>query len=186
MTEAWFETAEGLWSRAWASLGRGVADAKHPARRPTFATTSAAGWPEARTVVLRQADSDNAVLVVHTALGSGKITSLRASPRAALHIWDPAQDLQIRLQAEVAIASGPDVRPLWDRIPNHAQQSYGVTPPPGTPIPDALAYEKRPDPAAFAVLTCQVMHVDLVHLGADHRRIAYSRARHWAPEWLSP
>ena len=32
---------------AWQHLGRGVADAKSPARYPTFATTSPDGWPEA-------------------------------------------------------------------------------------------------------------------------------------------
>ncbi|MEO1638737.1 MAG: pyridoxamine 5'-phosphate oxidase family protein [Pseudomonadota bacterium] len=182
----WFETANGLWSRAWGTLGRGVADAKHPARRPTFATVSPDGWPEARTVVLRSADRKAGELSVHTDLHSDKIKSLRACPRAALHIWDAKQDLQIRLQAEVSITTGETIQPLWDKIPDHAQQSYGVTPPPGTPIASALDYVKDPDPESFALLTCRITHIDLVHLGAQHRRVAYSRARHWEPQWLSP
>lgn len=52
----WFETTEGIWESLWRTLERGVADAAHPARRPTFATVSPEGWPEARTVVLRTAD----------------------------------------------------------------------------------------------------------------------------------
>ncbi len=182
----WFETAEGTLAKVWGTLGRGVADAKHPARRPTFATVSPGGWPEARTVVLRGADREAGLVTIHTDLFSDKIKSLRAVPRAALHVWDAKQDLQIRLQADVSISSGAETRALWDKIPDHARQSYGVTPPPGTPIETALDYVKTPDPDTFAVLTCTVMEIDAVHLGADHRRVSYSRARHWQGQWLSP
>ena len=182
----WFETTEGTLARVWGTLGRGVADAKHPARRPTFATVSRDGWPEARTVVLRSADQSEGSVTVHTDLFSDKIESLKAGSRAALHIWDPKQDLQIRLQAEVTIKSGEVTRALWDKIPDHARQSYGVTPPPGTPIEDALAYVKEPDPATFAVLHCSVMTIDAVHLGTDHRRVNFSRLSQWRGQWLSP
>ncbi|MEL6685597.1 MAG: pyridoxamine 5'-phosphate oxidase family protein [Pseudomonadota bacterium] len=182
----WFETSEGILAKVWGTLGRGVADAKHPARRPTFATVSPGGWPEARTVVLRSADREAGVVTIHTDLFSDKIKSLQAEPRAALHVWDAKQDLQIRLQAEGSISSGAKTRALWDKIPDHARQSYGVTPPPGTLIETALDYVKTPDPDTFAVLTCTVMTIDAVHLGADHRRVSYSRARHWQGQWLSP
>lgn len=185
MTE-WFETAEGIWTNVWATLAKGVADASHPARQPTFATQSPDGWPEARTVVLRRADRITGEVSLHTDLFSDKVKSLTKTPRAALHVWDAAQDLQLRLQAEVTVRSGAAVRALWDKIPDHAQQSYGVTPPPGTAIDTALDYVKTPDPSSFAVLVCRVMHVDVVHLGAQHRRISYSRARQWQGQWLSP
>lgn len=182
----WFETKDGLWAKAWGILGRGVADAKHPARRPTFATVSPDGWPEARTVVLRSADQGAAEVTVHTDLYSDKIQSLKSNPRAALHIWVPQQNLQIRLQADVTILSGAATRPLWDKIPDHAQQSYGVTPPPGTKIDTGLEYVKDPDPATFAVLVCRLTFVDLVHLGDNHRRASFSRGGDWQGQWLSP
>lgn len=185
MTE-WFETANGIWTKVWNTLGRGVADAKHPARRPTFATVSPDGWPEARTVVLRSAAREEGIVTVHTDLYSDKIKSLRSNARAALHVWDEKQNLQIRLQAEVSIQSGAETRALWDKIPDHAQQSYGVTPPPGTSIETALDYVKEPDPETFAVLACKVMNIDAVHLGADHRRVSFSRNSHWVGQWLSP
>lgn len=183
---SWFETCEGVLAKVWDTLGLGVADAKHPARLPTFATMSPDGWPEARTVVLRSADRNASEISLHTDLYSDKIKGLRETPRAALHIWDAKQDLQIRLQAEVSIQSGPDTRQLWDKIPDHAQQSYGVTPPPGTPIKNALDYSKQPDADTFAILHCRVMHIDAVHLGTDHRRASFSRTRHWQGQWLSP
>ena len=182
----WFETTDGIRAKIWSTLGRGVAEAAHPARCPTFATVSPDGWPEARTVVLRSADPQAGIVTVHTDLHSAKIKSLRTSLRAALHVWDAQQDLQIRLQAEVTIHSGAQTHPLWDAIPDHAQQSYGVIPPPGTPIEHALAYVKSPDPDTFAVLTCTITKIDAVHLGADHRRANFSRVGHWRGQWLSP
>lgn len=182
----WCETKDCTLAKVWETLALGIADATHPARRPTFATVSKDGWPEARTVVLRTADKDTSELTIHTDLYSDKIKSLQNAPRAALHIWDATQDLQIRIQAEVRVQSGPQTHDLWDKIPDHAQQSYGVTPPPGTPINDALDYVKDPDPATFAILLCRVMHIDAVHLGPDHRRCSFSRVGHWQGQWLSP
>jgi pyridoxamine 5'-phosphate oxidase len=182
----WFTTLDGLRAQAWQLLARGVADARHPCRLPTIATISPAGWPEARTMVLRKADPSAGEVTLHTDLQSTKLAGLRALPRLALHVWVPKADLQIRLQATVTIASGDAVRTLWNRIPDHARQSYGVTPPPGAPIAHALDYVKDPDPATFAVLTCQVMQMDLVHLGTDHRRAAYSRDDDWSGQWLAP
>lgn len=182
----WFETTEGIRAQVWRTLNRGVADAAHPARLPTFATVSPDGWPEARTVVLRSTDAEAGVITVHTDLYSDKIRSLRAGPRAALHVWDAAQDLQIRLQAEVTLRSDAQIRSLWDAIPDHAQHSYGVIPPPGTPIEQALAYVKSPDPDCFALLICTITTIDAVHLGAVHRRARFSRMGHWQGQWLSP
>jgi len=51
---------------AWDQLGRGVADAKHPARTPTLATISVNGFPTQRTVVLRVADRLTSQVEVHT------------------------------------------------------------------------------------------------------------------------
>jgi hypothetical protein len=182
----WFETLEGLHGAVWATLAQGLADARHPARHPTFATVTADGWPEARTVVLRASDRGAARIAVYTDLQSGKIRSLEGTPRAALHVWDPDQALQLRLQAHVAIRTGAEARDHWNRVPDHARQSYGVTPPPGTAIIGALDYVKEPDPATFAVLICDVMQIDVVHLGARHRRAAFSRCDDWAGQWLSP
>lgn len=182
----WFETLHGLHGRVWDTLDRGVSDPAHPARRPSLATVSPDGWPEARTVVLRSTDRDGARITIHTDLYSNKIASLRARPRAAFHIWDAEQALQIRLHALVTIRSGPALLPLWQGIPDHAQQSYGVTPSPGQPIATALDYVKQPDPETFAVLECDIAHIDAVHLGDDHRRAAFSRVRNWAGQWLSP
>jgi hypothetical protein len=182
----WYETLGGLKTCVWDTLARGVAEANHPARLPNFATLSPDGWPEVRTVVLRSVNHREHTVTVHTDLYSNKIRSLRAHPRAALHVWDADQALQLRLQTEVRIASGADTQALWSQIPDHAQQSYGVVPSPGARIETALDYVKRPDPARFAVLTCRITTIDVVHLGTDHRRAAFTRTSNWAGQWLAP
>jgi hypothetical protein len=182
----WYETRVGLWDQAWRVLEAGLSLRDAPARQPTFATVSPGGWPEARTVVLRAADKARAVLEVHTDLHSSKIASLRRTPRAALHLWEPELQLQVRMQADVDISSGEAVAETWASVPDPSRQSYGITPAPGTPIADALDYVKAPDPATFAVLSCQLSHVDLVHLGVRHRRAAFARSRDWQGQWLAP
>ena len=182
----WFETLDGIRGRVWQTLGRGVADRRSAARHPTFATVSPDGWPEARTVVLRAADAQVQTLDVHTDFQSDKVKSLRGKSRAAFHIWDEKQKLQLRLGAEVEILSGDVVADLWAKVPDPSRQAYGTDPAPGTAINDALAYTKPADPAAFAVLRCKVIAIDVVHLGADHRRALFTRDSEWIGEWLAP
>jgi pyridoxamine 5'-phosphate oxidase len=182
----WFETLDGIQTRVWQSLGRGVADRLHPARHPTLATISPDGWPEARTVVLRSTDLVAAMLTAHTDLHSAKVASLRATPRAALHVWIPKDRLQLRLTCTVSMRHGADVADIWAKVPDLSRQSYGITPAPGTPIDHALAYVKVPDAATFVVLNLSLVHIDAVHLGDVHRRARFQQADDWAGQWLVP
>lgn len=182
----WAADLASLHAQVWTRLMRGVHDRHAPARHPTLATIGTDGTPQARTVVLRAADKPGATLDIHTDLHSAKVAELRAAPRAALHVWDPSPHLQVRIEAEVAILSGAAVADTWDRVPEASRLAYGSTPAPGQPIDDALAYEKSPDPASFAVLRLSVLAIDAVHLGPDHRRARFVRMDDWAGQWLAP
>jgi pyridoxine/pyridoxamine 5'-phosphate oxidase len=173
-------------NEAWRHLTRGVSDSRSPARYPTFATVAPDGTPEARTVALRGASRSQSVLEVHTDVATSKVVALQHNPKAALHVWLPRADLQIRITALVDIKTGPDVDPQWDRVPKGSRVSYGTTPTPGTPISDVYAYEKPSNRDRFAVLKCQVLEIDLVHLGARHRRAEFVSADDWAGTWLAP
>jgi len=182
----WFETLDGIYNRVWQTLGRGVADRRSPARHPTLATTGPDGMPQARTVVLRRVDIDAQILEIHTDLHSAKIKSFEKFPLAAFHIWDEKQKLQLRLSGTVDVLSGDPAMDRWAKVPDPSRQAYGTEPAPGTVIKDALAYRKPADPAAFAVVECSITHMDIVHLGNDHRRASFTRSRDWAGEWLAP
>jgi pyridoxamine 5'-phosphate oxidase len=183
---AWAADLATLHAHVWQLLTRGVRDRRAAARHPTLATVSIDGKPQARTVVLRAADQARATVDIHTDIHSAKIAELRARPFAALHIWDASAHLQMRLESEVTILTGADVAAIWARVPDVARLSYGCTPVPGVPIASALDYVKVPDQAAFAVLRMQIMSMDIVHLGPNHRRAAYKLADQWAGQWLVP
>ena len=171
---------------AWQHLGRGVADSRSPARYPTFATTASDGTPEARTVALRGANRSAGIVEVHTDVETDKVRALRDLPVAALHIWLPRANLQIRMTANVNIHTGPDVEGSWTRVPPASRVSYGTLPAPGTPISDVYDYEKPPERARFAVLQCHLCKIYLVHLDTRHRRAIFKKDDDWKGAWVAP
>lgn len=181
----WAEELESLHAHAWRCLTRGVRDRLSQARHPTLATVSTQGWPEVRTVVLRRADQSSAQLDIHTHMRSPKVSDLRATPVAALHVWDASSRLQIRLHADAEVTGGDEVAQTWLAVPDASRTAYGVSTP-GIDIPSAMAYDPTPDPTAFAVVRLSVRVMDLLHLGTQHRRARFTRDEHWVGRWLVP
>lgn len=182
----WASDLAQLHAEVWLRLTRGVHDRHAPPRHPTLATVSPDGRPQARTVVLRAADKVMGTVDIYTDLRSAKVADLRATPFAALHVWDASAHLQLRLEAQVTLLTGPDVAAIWDRVPETSRGSYGSTPAPGDPIAQALDYTKAANPASFAVLRLELLMVDALHLGPNHRRARFDRKAGWAGVWLAP
>lgn len=180
------ETLSGFLEAAWQRLGRGVADAKSPARTPVLATVSPEGWPEARTVVLRAASRAAGTLEVHSDLAAGKVASLRQEPRAALHVWDARAGLQIRAWGAVEIVTGEAAEARWAKVPEASRQAYGKTPAARNEIGGPLDYEVLAERGSFCALVLHLAALDLLHLGDRHRRAAYDRESGWRGRWLSP
>ena len=185
-TPDWSSTLVDLQVRVWQMLARGVADRHAPGRHIALATTAPDGAPQVRTVVLRAADAAAATLDIHTDLRSAKVRALHARPLAEALVWDPRAHLQARLSGEVTILTGPAAAALWARVPPAARPVYGAEPPPGTPIPESLAYATADGTAAFAVLRLTLARIEVLHLGDRHRRAAFLREGGWQGQWLSP
>jgi len=181
----WFTTLGDLHERAWRELTAGAEwDTR---QRVVLGTIGLSGGPETRIVVLRGADTTAATVAVHTDVGSTKVDELRNNPNATLHHWSDALQLQIRLRGRMKITTGPELADIWAQVPPDARSSYGVTPPPGTPIPASDAYSRAPNPDQFAVLTMTIDEIDLVHLSGDyHRRAVFQRINGWQGAWLAP
>lgn len=177
---------QAFLNEAWQHLLNGVADSTSPARYPTFCTVSPEGTPEARIVALRGAVQASGLLEIHTDSATAKVAALRQTPVAAFLIWLPEADMQIRLTTSVEIATGAGVEAQWRKVPAASRVSYGTLPVPGTPIANVFDYAKPADRAKFAVLNCTVTGIDLVHLGARHRRASFSAVDGWAGTWLAP
>lgn len=183
---SWAHNLPHLYAEVWTRLTRGVHDRHAPARHPTLATVSLQGKPQARTVVLRAADKTAGTLDIHTDLRSAKVGDLQVTPFAALHVWDSSAHLQLRLEAQVTILTGRDVDAIWDGVPVVSRLSYGITPPPGQPIARALDYKKVSDAGSFVVLRLEIVTIDALHLGPNHRRARFDRQSDWTGTWLAP
>ena len=75
-------------SDGWLHIMQGISKSDAPARFPTFATVAPNGEPEARTVALRHADRKSNIIEVYTDITTPKVTSLRKTPLAAVHVFD--------------------------------------------------------------------------------------------------
>jgi pyridoxine/pyridoxamine 5'-phosphate oxidase len=183
---SWLETLTAMYDFAWQRITRGVHDRRAAARHPTLATVSEEGWPQARTVVLRKAYRSSSRLEIHTNLHSKKVSELKATPIAALHIWDAACRLQIRLIADATISSGSDVLETWNSLPAHSRGTYSSQAIPGAVITRDLGYSSYPDPSAFAVIQLDIHAIDLLYLGRSHRRAQFKQDDQWRGVWVCP
>ena len=94
-----FQKLDDFLNFGWAQISRGKADKKSPARHPTFVTSSADGFPNARTLVMRRCDRKNNQIEFHTDNASSKMLALKENPRAGIHFW--LRIVQFQFQSDV-------------------------------------------------------------------------------------
>ena len=111
-----FQKLDNFLNFGWAQIYRGKADKKSPARHPTFVTSSADGFPNARTLVMRRCDQKNNQIEFHTDTASSKMLDLKENPRAGIHIWLPKVQLQIQMQVIVQVKVGDVTIKSWRKV----------------------------------------------------------------------
>ena len=181
-----FQKLDDFLDFGWAQIYRGKADKKSPARHPTFVTSSADGFPNARTLVMRRCDQKNNQIEFHTDTASSKMLDLKRNPRAGIHIWLPKVQLQIQMRVVIEINVGDTIIPIWKNIPTNSRVAYGTIPNPGSVIEGPFDYDHAPDQKRFAVLVCHIELIQLLLLGNKHIRAQYKKEADWKGEWLSP
>ena len=178
--------------RIWQELQRAPLDKHHDWRTPVLATVDAQGRPQARTVVLRQADRAAQTLVFFTDARSPKCAELRAQPGAALLFWSPRLSWQLRagVQARV-ITQGPEVDAAWARVRSSpAAGDYLSARPPGDvlgdPPGDASGDDGSVAPGThhLAVVQLTVQTLDWLELARTGHRRAQIKGEH--VEWRVP
>lgn len=186
------QSLESLLETAFALLKEGAERPNAPFHTPTLATTGPDGGPRLRTVVLRAWDRTNRRLEIHTDTRSGKHSELLQAPVAALHGWDPAARIQLRIRGTVRLHVADAVcRTAWDRLRPASRATYAVMPGPGTLINHPQNTAQTDESAGFPVfcvihLTCH--ELEWLHLEQG----SYARARFcWdngtlTPMWLVP
>jgi len=187
------ETLDATLAEACRLLARGVADRRSPFHTPTLASIGADGAPRLRTVVLRSFDAAARQLRVHTDRRSAKYAELLVDPRAALHGYDVAAQVQIRLSGRISLhAESALADAAWAASHPGSRLCYAIAPGPGTPVAAPPAAPLALDAAARDNFAALVLHFDTLEwlwlAAAGHRRahFAWDAAGACAARWLVP
>ncbi|MEO5732484.1 MAG: pyridoxamine 5'-phosphate oxidase family protein [Rubrivivax sp.] len=181
------ESLPEIEAAIWRELGRAALDKHHEWRTLVLATTDGDA-PDARTVILREADAGARCLVAYTDARAHKVQQLQAQPRAVLVMWSRRLSWQLRLQAEIQVhTDGLAATSRWAMLQSSpAASDYLAPQAPG----EALDASAAPAHTAahprhhFAVLMVQVQAIDWLELRREgHRRAAFGQQ---GARWLVP
>jgi pyridoxine/pyridoxamine 5'-phosphate oxidase len=181
-----------LLEESFALLAEGVHDPGSPWRTPALATADPDGRPGIRTLVLRRFDPARRVAELHTNSRSPKVAALIGNPHAALHGWDSARRIQLRLDGVIAFADAPATQRAWDALHEASRATYAVALPPGTPIasPDAVPAPRDEQAARRDFRAMELCFDTLEYLSlarGDHHRARFSwRGAQSHATWLVP
>ena len=176
--------------RIWMELHRATQDRHHEWRTPVLATVGTDSQPQARTVVLRHADTQLCQLQIYTDSRSPKVAELATRPEAVLVFWSKRLSWQLRVRAVASVQhSGPEVDVVWARVSQSAAAGDSLSAhAPGNALPatDVASAEKAGlhQLHHLAIITAKVQEMDWLELArSGHRRAVFS-ADAWA--WRVP
>ena len=164
-------------ARIWQELRSACAQRDHDWRSATLATVGLDGGPQARTVILREADEATGRLAFFTDRRSPKVAELGREPRACLVFWCRRLRWQLRVRVQVSLEfDGDAVEATWLRLRDSAAAGDYLAPAaPGT----RLAISDGTDRADRADQGDRADHPRL----AEHQ-LCIARAAIEAIDWL--
>lgn len=171
--------AVAAWAWLAGELGAAAGSARHAFHLLTVATVNPDTTADTRTVVLRHVDPISREIRFHTDIRSPKVQAIRREPRVALHWYDPAMRLQLRIAARGTIHHGDACADAaWNAAAPMSRACYTTDVAPGDRLeafPDGPAAPAVGDDAGrrhFAVVSCRFDEVDLLALHASgHQRV---------------
>jgi pyridoxine/pyridoxamine 5'-phosphate oxidase len=168
----------------WEQLACATTDRHHAWRLPVLANVDEHGSPQARTVVLREAQEASQRLLIYTDHRSPKALALAANPSSVLVFWSKALSWQLRVSLRARIETqGEVVEQAWEAVLQTAAAADYLSPQtPGSPLP-ARAGEPA-EHAAFAIIIASVLSIDWLELGAEGHRRALLTPDEF--QWLVP
>jgi hypothetical protein len=183
-----------LEARLWSELRAASAQRGHPWRTAVLATCDDQGFPDARSVVLREVQPESHELKFYTDTRSPKVAQLRRQPRATLVVWSAELGWQLRMALECQVrTSGLEVLSRWAQLKlTPAAQDYLSPLPPGSPLHPVSAPSRcgreAPDCDTrehFAVVNAKVLRMDWLSLDpSGHQRACFEADQ--PARWLQP
>lgn len=183
-------TLDDALADAFRRLETGAADRRSAFHTVTLATIGADGGPRARTLVLRAFDPGARTIRLHADARSDKVAELLAAPRCALHLYDAAAGLQLRLTGTAAVHDDALADAAWDSSREMSRMCYAAEHAPGTEVeePPPAPTDSAAGRANFRALLITVETLDwLLLLAAGHRRARFDwRDGTLAASWVAP
>lgn len=192
-----YDDLAGSLTHAWVLLGRGAADRRSPLHTPAVSTIGLDGSPEARTVVLRSALSNEWLLTFHTDVRSEKYRELMRDPRVSLIGYDPASKVQLRCRGDAVCHVGDDqAAAAWARSRPLSRACYRQAEAPGSVInaPHLAASSGGLEEGEvgfenFVQVQITVREIEWLYLAhSGHRRAKFVRTAEGSVSsmWLAP
>jgi hypothetical protein len=171
---------EAILAEAWAMLTRAVANAGDPFHTPVLGTSRPSGC-NLRTVVLRQADRHDRVLMCHSDLRASKVQEIQSDPRVSWLFYHPQENVQLRIAGQATLHTGDELADQqWAATKLMSRRLYCALDAPGTPaaeatsgLPDFLIsrsptlVESEAGRKNFAVIACRADFIDWLLLNAQ-------------------
>jgi pyridoxamine 5'-phosphate oxidase len=188
-----------LWQLAWKSLQQGVSQGRSPFHQGVLATQGDRG-PEARYVVLRHANEENARVCFHTDNRSPKVQQIKDAPTLSWCFY--GDGLQLRLQGAAHLhQNNTTARDSWLEASVMSRRAYLATQAPGVVLSQPeneksvtlgnIAMSKDENEVSFTnfmLVEVQVLNMEVLLLkSSGHLRALFSISdnSHKA-QWLAP
>lgn len=185
-------TLDGALAMALAALAGGVSVRDSPFRTPTLATLGLDGAPALRTVVLRGFEATPRLLHIHTDRRSAKAAEIAAAPRVALHGYDPALRLQLRLAGQATLHDDDAVADAgWAASPPATRMTYAAAAIPGSVVaaPPRMPGDTEAGRCHFTTILLRFDRIDWLLLDpAGHARACFNWTEDGAmtATWIAP
>jgi pyridoxamine 5'-phosphate oxidase len=187
---------------AWDLLKCGAKDRRSPFHILTVATVDAAGCPDARIMVLREADEVAGRLRFHTDARSDKVAIMRQNPSVSVLAYHPDENIQLRISGAAHIDNDSLARQAaWESTSLYGRRCYLGSQGPGCasdqPTSGLPADVEAMQPTAqrtetglehFALLWVSVVRIEWLFLAhGGHRRARFEASpAGWVGRWLIP
>ncbi|RWY70026.1 pyridoxamine 5'-phosphate oxidase family protein [Rhizobium sp. WSM1325] len=173
----------------WERLGA-MADGSAGSAAVQLTTIGDTGFPGLRTVILRDANFDQATVSFVTDIRSTKVKHIRNHPMVSAIAYDLESRVQITLLGRAAVVENEDARrSMWDRLKPHTHKQFEAALPPGISLYDdgrPVSWEDDTGPMEpyerFALISISVASAEWLNVSGDEKmRFIFYRDRR--PKW---
>ncbi len=170
----------------WSELQNACIEKNHAWRTPVLATVDVNGYPNARTVVLREVDANQQQFIIYTDRRSPKVQDLQHCTSAEIVFWSPTLHWQLRAKTEIAVLTeGTLVEQAWDHIKHSAAATdYLRNQLPGSIIEHTHDTSQTSLEHQLCVLLANVIELDWLELARTGNRRLLVQANQ--ANWLVP